>query len=285
MGYNAPMKFYTLLEQALSSEDIEDKESICDRLLAYCNENNTKIDYKDELDDKFAPKTFATPSYASFCQIVSPRDLPRRKHFDTNEGLAILVHAIAHIEFSAIDLALDAVYRFSQMPREYDVDWLLVARDEIRHFKILNAILEELGYKYGDFPVHQGLFDASVHARDDVLERMAVIPRHYEATGLDVNPQIIQKLQPYAKKKIVSNIIESLQMIEREEIAHVSKGDKWFRRECQQRGLEPEETFRKILDKYTLLRKRPHMNISARKAAGFSCDELLKLGAKQCVDD
>jgi len=270
------MDFYHTLEQALQSPDIEIKARLCTSLLEYCS-TNTRFD-----QEGFAPQHFTEPSYASFCTVVHPRALPARKHFDTVEGLATLVHAITHIEFSAIDLALDAVYRFPAMPQAYKHDWLKVAEDEIRHFRMLHEILEALGYAYGDLPVHQGLFDASMHTAEDVLDRMAVIPRHYEAGGLDVNPQIVKKLVNQKNNPLVARIIEALGVIEVEEIDHVRKGDRWFRWLCDQRGLESTETFREILDRYTLHRYKPHMNIAARKEAGFACEELLALGAEAC---
>jgi len=271
------MNFYKTIEIALLSADIETKATLCTDLLEYCSTN--------EIFDQegFTPKLFDEPSYTSKCQIVSPKDLPARKDFDTPKGLATLVHAILHIEFSAIDLALDAVYRFPDMPRDYKLDWLVVADDEVRHFRMLLEILESLGFAYGDLPVHQGLFDASNHTAGDVIDRMAVIPRHYEASGLDVNPQIVKKILNRAKDPIVAQIIKALEVIHDEEIDHVRKGDKWFRWLCEQRGLEYRETFITILDKYHLRQKhRPHMNVAARKEAGFACEELLTLGAKEC---
>jgi len=270
------MDFYHTLEQALQTPDIDTKAVLCDELLAYCSTN-------EPFDQEgFAPILFDQPSYASKCQIVHPRELPARKHFDTTDGLATLIHAITHIELSAIDLALDAVYRFPDMPRAYKHDWLVVAEDEVRHFRMLHEVLEELGYAYGDLPVHQGLFDASMHTAGDVLDRMAVIPRYYEAGGLDVNPQIVKKLQNQASNPLVARIIEALGIIEHEEIEHVRKGDRWFRWLCEQRGLDVAETFIEILDRYALHRHKPHMNIAARKEAGFACEELLELGAREC---
>ena len=270
------MNFYHTVEQALLSSEIDTKERLCHKLLEYCNTNACADQTTGE------PKYFTEPSYATVCDIVSPRALPARKHFDTTEGLATLVHAITHIEFSAIDLALDAVYRFPAMPKAFKHDWLVVAEDEIRHFKMLHGILEELGFAYGDLPVHQGLFDASTHTAGDVLDRMAVIPRHYEATGLDVNPQIVKKLKHLKQSPIIAKIIEALRVIEEEEIDHVHKGDKWFKWLCQKRGIAPSATFKAILHKYDLYRKRPHMNVEARIEAGFACEELLELGAKVC---
>ena len=270
------MDFYAKLEEALTSDDIAVKEAITLQALAYCNEN--EVSNKAE----FIPQKFTKPSYAFKCRIVSPRELPARKDFNTTEGLATLVHAIAHIEYSAIDLALDAVYRFPSMPDEYKCDWLEVAADEIRHYKMLTEILHTLGYAYGDFPVHAGLFDAAEHTAENVLDRMAIIPRYYEASGLDVNPQIMKKLDNKKKNPHVAALLETLQTIYEEEIVHVHKGDKWFKYLCKKEGKE-ESVYFEILERYNLTTKhRPHINVEARKAAGFACEEILKLGAKEC---
>ena len=271
------MNFYILLETAITSNEITLKEAYAKQCLAYCTKNTI------EVAEAFTPTLFEHPSYASICTIVDPRELPSRKDFDTPLGLATLVHAIAHIEYSAIDLALDAAYRYPKMPSDYKIDWLEVALDEIRHFGMLQELLQELGYQYGDFPVHSGLFDASRHTAGDILDRMAVVPRYYEASGLDVNPQIIKKLENKRKIPAVKRLIEMLKIIYDEEIVHVQKGDKWFRYLCDERGVEPESQYMAILEAYALTGKhRPHINIEARKEAGFSCSELLKLGAKEC---
>jgi len=271
------MNFYALLETAITGNEIALKEVQAAKCLVYCTQNSV------EYTEAFTPKVFEQPSYASICQIVDPRELPSRKDFDTAEGLATLVHAIAHIEYSAIDLALDAVYRYPDMPREYKIDWLEVALDEIRHFKMLQELLQNLGFGYGDFPVHSGLYDVSMHTAGDILDRMAVVPRYYEASGLDVNPQIIKKLDNKRKNPAVKSLIDSLGVIYDEEIVHVQKGDRWFRYLCDARGVEVEPQYMAILEAYGLIGKhRPHINVEARKEAGFSCDELLKLGAHKC---
>ncbi len=271
------MNFYVECKRALRTPDVETKSRIVDALLAYCNTNDVTT------PDGFEPEVFDAPSYASVAQIVPPRELPQRKDFGTREGLATLVHAITHIELSAIDLALDAVYRFPDMPLAYKIDWLVVAQDEVRHYRMLHGVLERLGHGYGDFAVHAGLFEMSMKTAGDVLDRMAVIPRYFEAGGLDVNPQIARKLSAHAGDPSVAEVIEALGVIEAEEIDHVRKGDRWFRWLCDARGLEASESFLRILDRYGLRsRQRPHMNIAARKEAGFACEELLELGAKSC---
>ena len=272
------MHFYKVLEEAILSDSIDIKEKLTLQCLQYCNQKEVSS------EEGFTPLHFEAPSYASFCHIVDPRDLKARKDFDSKEGLATLVHAIAHIEYSAIDLALDAAYRFPEMPMDYKKDWLEVASDEIRHFKMLQGLLHDLGYIYGDFPVHCGLFDAAEHTAHSILDRMAIIPRYYEASGLDVNPQIIKKLDNKRKKPIVAKLIDTLNIIYDEEIIHVYKGDKWFKYLCQEKDLD-ESIYFDILEQYKLMTKhRPHINVDARKEAGFTCVEIKKLGAKACEE-
>ena len=270
------MNMYKLLEQAIVSDDIDVKEKLTAQCLEYCNQNEVRV------EDNFLPQMFKTPSYAGRCTIVPPAKLPHRNDFDTHEGLATLVHSIAHIEFSAIDLALDAVYRYPEMPMAYKVDWLDVASDEIRHFKMLEALLQELGFTHGDFPVHSGLFDAANNTAHNILDRMAIVPRYFEASGLDVSPQIIKKLHNKRKVPAVGKLIEMLHIIYQEEIDHVLKGDKWFKYLCEQEG-KSDEVYFEILASYDLLNKhRPHVNVEARKEAGFTCNEIKRLGAKEC---
>ena len=271
------MNKYILLEKAIISSDINFKEESIKQFLEYCSEKNI------ENQDFFEPVIFESPSYSDICTIVEPRELPTRKDFDKPEGLATLVHSVAHIEYSAIDLAIDAVYRYPQMPMGYKEDWLEVALDEIRHFRMLDGLLNDLGFKYGDFSVHSGLFDVSMHTAGDIVDRMAVVPRYYEASGLDATPNILKKLHNKRKNPFVKKFTDSLEIIYDEEIDHVRKGDKWFRYLCEKNGYDPEEKYIKVLESYSLLSKhRPHINVEARKNAGFSCNELIALGAKEC---
>lgn len=268
---------YQNLEQAICSDDILIKESFVVQCLEYCNQNEVRA------EDGFIPEVFKTPSYITRCNIVSPSSLPHRKDFESDEGLATLVHSIAHIEFSAIDLALDAVYRYPQMPMRYKLDWLEVASDEIRHFQMLESLIKELGFAYGDFPVHSGLFDAANNTAHNILDRMAIVPRYFEASGLDVSPQIIKKLENKRKIPAVYKLIKILNIIYEEEIDHVLKGDKWFKYLCHEMGKD-EDVYFEILEHYNLLDKhRPHVNVEGRKEAGFSCSEIKKLGAKECI--
>jgi uncharacterized ferritin-like protein (DUF455 family) len=274
--YNPFMNIFELLERAILSNDICSKAKLTAQCLAYCNQNEVRG------EDSFTPLMFDVPSYASHCTIVAPAALRHRKDFDTNEGLATLVHSIAHIEFSAIDLALDAVYRYPHMPMAYKIDWLEVASDEIRHFQMLETLLHELGFNYGDFPVHSGLFDAAQNTAHNIVDRMAIVPRYFEASGLDVSPQIIKRLDNKRKIPSVAKLIEMLHIIYQEEIDHVLKGDRWFKYLCPKEK-KSEDVYFEILKRYSLLDKhRPHVNAEARKEAGFTCEEIKKLGAKEC---
>ena len=205
-------------------------------------------------------------------QLVRPRDLPQRKP-NTTEGRAVLFHALTHIEFNAINLGWDAVYRFRGMPAAYYADWVRVADEEATHFTLLRDHLRGLGHDYGDWPGHNGLWEMALKTAHDVLVRMALVPRCLEARGLDVNPGI--------KAKLLSAGDHAggalLDIIMRDEIGHVAIGNRWFLYLCQERGLEPVETYRGLTREYLQAPLRPPFHIEARREAGFSEDELAYL--------
>lgn len=205
--------------------------------------------------------------------LVSPFEVERRSAH-TREGRAALIHALAHIEFNAINLALDAVYRFRGLPRDYYGDWLQVAAEEAHHFQLLREHLRALEHDYGDFPAHNGLWEMAIKTAHDALTRMALVPRVLEARGLDVSPTLVKKLQSAGDTRAV----EILQVILRDEIGHVRIGNRWYGWLCAQRGLEPVATFRRLLEEYGTLRLRPPFYEQARRAAGFSERELALLG-------
>jgi uncharacterized ferritin-like protein (DUF455 family) len=201
--------------------------------------------------------------------LVPPQKVPRRRA-DTLAGRAALIHALAHIEFNAINLALDAAHRFAGMPEAYYADWLRVADEEALHFELLNAHLATLGHAYGDFPAHSGLWDMALKTAHDPLVRMALVPRVLEARGLDATPLIVDKLKTAQDTRMV----EILAVIERDEIGHVAIGSRWFGWLCAARGAEPETTFRQLLHDYAAPPPRPPLNLAARRQAGFSEHEL-----------
>lgn len=231
-----------------------------------------------------APK-IKNPSYESFLKIVKPTALPEIKNFKSIEGKKYLVHTILHIEYSAIDLALDAALRYQNMPLSYYKDWLEVANDEIRHFLMLEELIKELNGFYGEFEVHKNLFEA-MEKTPDFLSRMACVPRYLEANGLDQNPKIMQKLNSN-KDEFNKKFIKALEIILEEEVDHVKKGDIWFKYECNRLGLNPQNAYLEAIERVFpgSTKRKIDLNFSARKEAGFSCDELKFLSKKEdCFD-
>jgi len=225
-------------------------------------------------DESTEPTPIAMPGRPARPRLVHPRDLPKRG-LGTPQGRAAFVHSIAHIEFNAIDLAWDAVYRFRGMPDEFYADWVSVAADEARHFAMLRTRLRELGHDYGDFDAHNGLWEMAEKTAHDALARMALVPRVLEARGLDVTPGMIVKLRALGDDATA----DILEVILREEVAHVAAGSRWFRWCCERAGVAPEPAFRKLLAEYAHGVLHGPFNREARGAAGFSEEELAALEA------
>ena len=204
--------------------------------------------------------------------LASAKAMPRRE-LNGPENHAALIHALAHIEFNAINLALDAVQRFPGLPAEFYGDWLQVAAEEAFHFGLLRDHLRGLGRDYGDFPAHAGLWEMAEKTAHDALARMALVPRLMEARGLDVTPDIQRKLRGFGDRAGA----DLLDIILRDEIGHVAAGDRWFRFLCAQRGLEPAATFRAYVSQPGVPRPRRPFNDAARQAAGFDAEELAAL--------
>ena len=215
------------------------------------------------------PAPITMPGRPPRPRLVHPRELPRRG-FGTDAGRAAFVHAVAHIEFNAIDLAWDAVYRFRGLPDAYYADWVGVAADEARHFALLRARLREFGHDYGDFDAHNGLWEMAEKTAHDGLARMALVPRVLEARGLDVTPGMIVKLRQLGDDATA----EILETILREEVAHVAAGSRWFRWHCERAGVEPRDTFRRLLREHARDVLHGPFNLEARAAAGFDPAEL-----------
>lgn len=228
------------------------------------------------------PVVFDSPSYAGFCLITDPKEVPRRTKLNTPKGQVLLLHAIAHIEYSAIDLALDAVYRFRDLGEEFERDWLEVADDEVRHFLMIETLLEELGSFYGEYPVHDALFEASMRTVN-LLERMAVVPRYLEANGLDATPQILRKLHPFREEPMIGRIIDALHVILDEEVDHVRKGDRWFAEACRREGM-PLSVYFEIIERHYpgSFPRKIDINCEARRQAGFDREELEIISSSKC---
>lgn len=223
-------------------------------------------------DGDLAPQDVRVPGQPPQPERVPPAQVPQRK-LGGPEGRERMLHAFAHIEFNAINLALDAAYRFRQMPQEFVHDWLLVASEEAKHFQLLNAYLSELGTPYGHYPAHNGLWDMVQKTRHDVLHRMALVPRVMEARGLDVTPGMMQRFGQLNDQRAVS----ILQVIYEDEVGHVAIGNRWYHYCCEQRGVEPRGTFQALIREYFDGRLRGPFNYPARQKAGFAADELAEL--------
>jgi uncharacterized ferritin-like protein (DUF455 family) len=221
------------------------------------------------------PAGHALPGRPQQPALIRPMEVPHRSPF-TPEGLAALLHAVAHIEFNAINLALDAAWRFADMPEDFYRDWLRVADEEATHFGLLRDHLQSLGHDYGDFPAHDGLWEMCVKTQDDVTARMALVPRTLEARGLDATPLIQARLRKVGTAAAL-RAVEILDIILRDEIGHVAVGNRWYGWLCAQQGLEPLAHYRVLARQHAAPRLKPPFNDSARRAAGFTETELADL--------
>lgn len=255
------------LAQALATTDIDTKLTLTSAVARDWHAG--LLDWQDETAVELDCGIPGKP------ELVQPKDVLQRNP-GTPEGRARLVHAILHIEFSAINLALDHAARFRGMPKDYYTDWIGVAEEEAEHFKLLRERLASLGCRYGDFPAHAGLWEMAEKTTDDVLARMALVPRLLEARGLDATPPIQRKLEQAGDH----DSARVLDIILRDEIGHVGLGDRWFRRLCNERNLEPEATYRDLLRRFKAPWPQAPMNDEARLKAGFTAEELAALAKK-----
>jgi uncharacterized ferritin-like protein (DUF455 family) len=205
-------------------------------------------------------------------KLVPPAQLGLRS-VHTLEGRAVLIHALAHIEFNAINLALDVLWRFAKMPDKFYYDWLRVAQEECEHFGLLNQHLQTLGFQYGDFSGHDGLWEMAERTQDDVLARLALVPRTLEARGLDASPAVRHKLASGGDPAGAAII----DIILRDEIGHVAIGNHWYRWLCTERGLDPIKTYTELAATYRAPKLKGPFNIEARLAAGFEAAEIALL--------
>jgi uncharacterized ferritin-like protein (DUF455 family) len=225
-------------------------------------------------DEDYPVAPIGPPGRPGKPELVAPSMLPRRR-LGSAGGRAALVHAIAHIEFNAINLALDAVYRFRDMPQQYYLDWISVAADEARHFGMLADRLRQLAVGYGDFPAHNGLWEMAQRTAGSCLVRMALVPRVLEARGLDVTPGMIRRLEAVGDKQTVS----ALEVILAEEVGHVAIGTRWFRYCCDLEHKNPQQTFQALLESHFQRLPKGPFNLDARYQAGFTPEEMQALSA------
>ncbi len=227
------------------------------------------------IDDAPQPESIAVPGRPERPNLVAPRNVAHRG-LGSPEGRAAFVHAIAHIEFNAINLAWDAVDRFRGMPQQFYADWVGVAADEVRHFAMLRERLQQLGHDYGDFDAHNGLWEMAEKTAHCCRERMALVPRVLEARGLDVTPGMIVRLRTVGDNATA----EILEVILCEEVAHVAAGSRWFRWCCERDGVEPDAEFARLIALHARGSVRGPFNLGARQAAGFSAVEMAALAAE-----
>lgn len=215
------------------------------------------------------PQSISKTSFPERPELRDPRTMPRRK-FTTREGKIAFFHAIAHIEFMAIYLAWDIIYRFRGMPDQFYQDWLRVAAEEALHFSMIRAHLQQMEVDYGDLPAHSGLWDIAEDSADSLLARLALVPRYMEAHGLDVTPAMVEKFSAMGDResvKILTRILE-------DEIGHVELGSFWFRFQCERQDCEPESTYMDLIATRMKGKPRTQINRELRKKAGFSDVEL-----------
>ena len=255
--------------RCLTATAITDKLSCVQQLVALWHQHKLVVQHDSHCDE------LDRPGLPADLQLVHPTQVPRRR-LGSREGRIALLHAVAHIEFSAINLALDAVYRFRHMPMQYYDDWLRVAAEECYHFALVRRQLLNTGSDYGDLPAHNGLWEVARYSSHDVLVRMALVPRVLEARGLDVTPDMIGRVSAVGDIAFA----DILKIILRDEIGHVRAGSQWFHYICAARMLDPEVTFDNILQQYKSdlnAHIKGPFEIEARLQAGFTKTELDRL--------
>ena len=257
---------FELTTAALLESDLDGKLEQAERLAVLYRDGRLDVALRPQLPGTLEAGRPGHPV------LVPPREVPKRR-LGSAEGRAAMLHAIAHIEFNAINLALDAVVRFQQMPEAFRADWLRVAQEEVHHFRLVRGRLRDLGRDYGDFPAHDGLWALARETAADPLLRMALVPRVMEARGLDVTPGIMERFRAAGDRETVA----VLEVILRDEIGHVEAGSRWFRHLCGERGLEPEKTYFELLGRHLGNRVSCPLHHEARRAAGFSHSELERL--------
>jgi uncharacterized ferritin-like protein (DUF455 family) len=246
----------------LTASDVDEKLQLLERL-----RDASSIDA--DVDTDWVPEDCLLPGRPEKPFLVEPKFLAKRS-LGKPEGRAALLHAVAHIEFNAINLACDAVQRYTGMPAEFYRDWVSVAVDEGRHFGLLQERLQALGHCYGDFDAHDGLWEMAGRTKHSCLERMALVPRLLEARGLDVTPGMIEKLRQAGDEESIT----ILEVILSEEIRHVAIGSRWFAYCCKREGKDPEQAFVALLQDIGRGSLRGPFNRQARLDSGFSPFEL-----------
>lgn len=249
----------------LANTDVQSKVGQLTHLFDEYQAEHIALDVAGKLDSDH----LILPGRPAKPDLVAPKWVPKRR-MDTVEGKVILWHSLAHIEFNAMNLALDAIWRFPDMPKEYYEDWLKVAKEESYHFSLVNAHMQSFGFSYGDFPAHNSLWEMVERTTDSVMARMALVPRTMEARGLDAVSGIRDRFKQIKDERAV----EILEIILHDEIGHVLIGNRWFNFLCANKGLSPITTYQELAEKYHAPTLKGPFNIPAREQAGFTSEEL-----------
>ena len=261
---------FEIAASCLHSADVKEKLRLTHQARFYLEQGELSFNNSCAVADIASVKFPAQPEW------LAPRFVPKRK-LTAPGGVAAFFHAIAHIEFVAIYLAWDILYRFRGLPDEFYQDWLRIADEEAQHFELLRGRLREFDMDYGDLPAHAGLWGIATETAYDVLARMALVPRFMEARGLDVTPGMIAKLKNL--KDTAS--VKVLERILHDEVGHVALGSYWFQWICGQRGLNPEQEYFKLIERHMKGQARGPFNLELRRLAGFSESELILLDKAQ----
>ncbi|MGL6044699.1 MAG: ferritin-like domain-containing protein, partial [Sandaracinobacteroides sp.] len=206
--------------------------------------------------------------------------MPKRGKAGSPRNRFALLHALAHIELNAIDLAIDLVARWGPgMPPAFTTDWLQIADEEAQHFELLQGLLQGMGGRYGDLPAHDGLWEAALATAGDLAARLAVVPQVLEARGLDVTPPMIARFKAAGDAEATA----VLERILADEVGHVEAGNRWFRKLCSESVSEPCARFRLLVATHFRGSVKPPFNDSARLRAGLTMDWYTSLGSAVAV--
>ncbi len=254
---------FALAERVLYQADIEQKIQITNIAHSACKAETLSLQSDSVVKD------ISLVSFPDQPELLPPKQMPRRS-LHTPAGQAAFFHALAHIEFVAIYLAWDIIYRFRELPAAFYHDWLQVAAEEALHFQLLRQHLKQFGIDYGDLPAHRGLWDHAIDTADDLLARLAIVPRCMEARGLDVTPAMIGKF----KKLNDPDSVVLLSRILEDEVGHVKTGSYWFKFFCQRQQKDFRQTYRDLLDQYFIGKPKGPFNREMRIIAGFTPEEI-----------
>ena len=263
MQSETPQNLFALAENCLLSGEIN-------RVVQQTHQARRYLDLEQlSFNSEAPPKPISHTVFPDRPVLMMPKDMPRRGT-ETLAGQGAFFHALAHIEFVAIYLAWDIIYRFRGLPAQFYIDWLIIADEEATHFEMLRQHLQEFNVDYGDLPAHSGLWWHARETEHDILARLAIVPRCMEARGLDVTPGVMAKFAASGDQAAVA----ILQRIYEDEIGHVERGSFWFNTLAEQAGLDPEVHYKNMLLDFYKGKPKGPFNREVRLQAGFTATEI-----------